>query len=311
MLLTASCGLLGGGDEQAPAGQKQVKVSVLPLLDTAPLHLAIERGYFSEEGLNVQTVNASSGQDGITKLVAGDVDIAYAGDISIIMAQSKGAASLKFVAEASSASPRTTALMVRNDGSIKTLNDLAGRKIAINAPNGVSDTMTKSLLKEHNVDFDGVQWTAMQFPQMGAALANRDVDAAYLTEPFVTQASKVTGAIPLADPASGATADFPLAGYATTEAWATQNTDATAAFLRALSKGSADANADRMLVERLVVSKPEYKIDVDTAALMTVPFFRSTPSATALQRVPDLLWQFGILPARMPIEPMLLNPGKK
>ena len=78
---------------------------------------------------------------------------------------------------------------------------------------------------------------------MGAALAARRVDAAFLIEPYLTQAETRAGDVPLFDIDQGATQDFPLTGYVVTDAWLAKYPRTAAAFTRALGKGQPAAQA--------------------------------------------------------------------
>ncbi|MFE0023439.1 ABC transporter substrate-binding protein [Amycolatopsis sp. NPDC059021] len=303
--LTASCGLLGSKDHPAASGQLPVlRVATMPLVDLAPLHLGIEDKTFAAEGVDVRLEPAGSGQAGLAKLLAGEVDIAYSGDVPVVLAQSKNPAlGLRIVATASSASPHSTAVMVRDKSSIKSLSDLEGKRIAINGRGGVSDTLTMAVMDEHHVAYDSVRWMEMGFPNMAGALSHGDVDGAFLTEPFVTSAAK-QGAIAIADPASGATENFPISCYATTAAKAGSNAAAITAFQRGLRRASEKARTDRRSIERMVISHAQ--VDQDTAALLAMPAFGSVPSATEMQRVPDLLYKFHVLQEKFTIAPLIL-----
>ena len=82
-----------------------------------------------------------------------------------------------------------------------------------------------------------MRFVAIPFPQLGEALAARRIDAAWLVEPFLTEAEIKYGAEAIADGDQGATANFPVSGYAVTTAWAGRYPNTAAAFVRALSRG--------------------------------------------------------------------------
>ena len=47
-----------------------VSVGVLPIVDVAPLHLAIEEGFFEEEGLDLELVTVAGGAEAVPALLA-------------------------------------------------------------------------------------------------------------------------------------------------------------------------------------------------------------------------------------------------
>ncbi len=301
------CGLLGGDDSSSSSGngnleKSKIKVAMMSTIDTASFRLAQDGGYFKAEGLDIEVAEAASGQVSLTKLIGGEVDIAYASYTPFFIAMSKGTADIKLVADASSAGPKSTMLVTLPTSSVKSVNDLAGKKIGITAPNTISDTLSKSVMKDHGVDFSKVQWVPLPLPNVAGALKNGDIDAGFLTEPFITSAAKTAGTIPVVDTATGATQDFPTAGYGALGKFATENPKTVAAFQRAMLKATNDAT-DRSKIEPLLVKYA--KIDQDTASLTTLLTFQSILDARRIQRVPDLLLQMGAIPAKIDVAPMI------
>ncbi|RSM67103.1 sulfonate ABC transporter substrate-binding protein [Amycolatopsis sp. WAC 01376] len=310
MLATlGACGALGGDDTSKASGggdgaleKPKIKVALLPVVDLAPLRLAQEAGYFKAEGLEVEAVDAPSGQQAMTKMIGGEVDIAFSTYMPFFVAKSKGAADIRLVADSVSASPKSNAVVTVPNSTVKTINDLAGKKIAITDKNTASHLLTVSVMKDHGVDTSKVQWVPMQLPNIAAALGSGQVDAGYLPEPFLTQASKVVGATPIVDIATGATTDFPLAGFGALGSFVDKNPKTLAAFQRALAKAVRES-ADRSKIEPMIVKYA--KVDAETASLLTLPTFGATLDARRLQRVPDLLLQTGVISAKLDAAPML------
>jgi len=304
----SGCGLLGGDDSSSSSGgsgnleKSKIKVATMSTIDTASLRLAQDGGYFKAEGLDVELIEAATGQISLTKLIGGEVDVAYASYTPFFIAMSKGTADIKLVSDASSAGPKSTSIIAMPNSTVRGINDLPGKKIGIFAPNTVSDTLTKSVMKDHGVDFSKVQWVPVQPPNMAAALKNGDIDAGFLTEPFITQAAKQAGTVPIVDTATGATQDFPTAGYGSLGKFVTENPKTVAAFQRAMQKATRDA-ADRSKIEPLLVKYA--KIDQDTAALTTLLTFQSTLDPRRIQRVPDLLLQMGAIQTKIDVGPMI------
>lgn len=303
----SGCGLLGGssdssGQGSGPLERSKIKVAVMPTIDLAPFHLAVKNGYFRAEGLEVELVNAPSGQVSLAKLLGGEVDIAYGSYSPFFLAKSKGAADIKFVSDASSAGPKSTMVVAMPNSPVHTVRDMAGKRVAVTGQDTMSDTLTKSALKTNGVDFNSVHWVSLPFPDIAPALARGDVDAGFLTEPFITQAAKSVGAIPVFDTATGPTRDFPTAGYGALGRFTSQNPKTVAAFQRVMRRATDEA-ADRTRIQPLMVEFA--KVDQDTAALTTLLTFQSKLDARRLQRVPDLLREFGAVPDRIDAASMI------
>ncbi|WP_410171841.1 ABC transporter substrate-binding protein [Amycolatopsis heterodermiae] len=288
----------GGGLEKT-----NLTVSILPTTDLGPFWLAQDGGYFKAEGLDVKSVVAASGQASMTKSISGEADIALSTYTPFFIAKSTGAADMQLVADGSSVNAKSNAIVTVPNSPVKTVADLAGRRIAITAKNTASDLLTKSVMKDHGVPSDKVVWVPLALPNIAAALGSGQVDAAYLPEPFITQAAKNVGATPVIDINTGASQDFPLTGYGATKKWVQSNPKTLAAFQRAMQKATRDAIADRSKIEPLLVKYA--KIDQDTAKLLTIPGYGSVLDARRMQRVPDLLLQLGAITTAVEAAPMI------
>jgi len=301
LVLLGGCGALGG--EQGPepgadgsSGPDTITVSIMPTTDLAPFHLAVQNGYFADEGLQVETVTAPSGQASLSKLIGGDVDIAYSSYTPFFVAQDKGAADLRFVAAASSAGPETTMVVTVPGSSVRSVADLAGKRIAVTATNTISDVLVKTAMRQNGVDPSGVEWISIPFPETAPALQRGDVDAAFLTEPFITLAERDVGAVPVVDTATGVAEDLPTAGYAALAGFTDANPEAVAGFRRALERAVTEAR-DRSLVEPLLVEHSG--IDADVAAGTALLTFHAAVDPAQLQRVADLLHENGVTTQRV------------
>lgn len=306
-LIVTGCTALGGPADNAsnngPLEKSSITVATVPTVDLAPFWIAIEKGYFKAQGLDVKEVSAPTTQIALTKTLNGEADVGLATYPAMILAKSQGAGDLRFVSDGTSASPKSNALLTVPNSPVKTIQDLAGKRIAISAKNQSSDIMTRSVMRDHGVDFSTVKWIEMPLPSMAAALQRGDVDAIYQPEPFITQAARTVGAFPIVDVATGGTLGFPITGYASLGKWVQANPKTLAAFQRAMRDAARDATAHRETVQSVVVIHA--KVDPDTAALMTLPDFQSTLDVSRIQRVPDLLLQLGAISAKVDVTPMI------
>ncbi len=302
------CGALGldhsnASSSSAGLEESTLKVSILPTTDLAPFWLAQDSGFFEAEGLTVESVIAASGQASLTKSISGEADIAFSTYPPFFIAKSAGAADIQLVADATSVNPKSNAIVTVPNSPVKTIFDLADKKIAITAKNTASDLLTRSVMQDHGVDFGKVKWVLIQLPNIAAALRDGQVDAAYLPEPYITQAAKTAGATPVIDINTGATQDFPLTGYGATRQWVREHPKTLAAFQRAMQKATHEATNDRAKIEPLLVRFA--KIDDDTAKLLTLPGYGSILDSRRLQRVPDLLLQLGAIPQPIDVNSMI------
>lgn len=297
-LLTAACGGSsadsepGGSGKTAAAPEKAtINVGTMPIIDTAPLELAIENGFFADEGLEVNTQTIQGGADGIPKLQSGSLDISFANYVSAFLAHGKGT-KMQVAAEAYNAGEGVLQVTALPDSGIREPSDLAGATVAVNTLENVGTLTVKSILKTHDVDPSRVDFVEKPFPEMVSALESGSVDAAWMVEPFISQAKTTLGAHQVLDSASGATEGFPIAGYVTTQKFQQANPKTVAAFQRAIQRGQRLAH-DRAEVEEIIPTYTE--IDPEIAAIATIGEYPTTIEATRLQRVPDLMREFDVL----------------
>ncbi|MEU5259037.1 ABC transporter substrate-binding protein [Amycolatopsis sp. NPDC021455] len=296
-VLVSACSASGDNTDNPASGngleRTSIKVSILTTIDSAPLWLAQDGGYFKAEGLEVEPVVVASGQAALTNVISGNTDIAISSYMPFFVAKATGTADIQLVCAATSVSDKSFAIVATPNSPVKTIFDLAGKRIAMTAKNTATDLLAKSLMQDHNVDSTHVNWVPVAFPNVAAALTQNQVDAALLPEPFITQFAKTAGAIPVIDVNTGATKDFPMSGYGATRKWVQANPKTLTAFQRAMKKATSDAINNRAKIEPLLVKYA--KIDEDTAKLLTLPAFGSELDPRPIQRVPDLMLQLGAL----------------
>jgi NitT/TauT family transport system substrate-binding protein len=305
VLLMTSCSLLGGSSGDSPSSSGSLEkstltVGVLPVADSAPFYLALDRGFFRDEGLTVDVQLAANGGDTVTKLVGGSFDIGIASYPAFFAAQVKKVADLAIAVDAYQSRPGHCILLTTGRSPIKSPEDVPGRKIAVSGRGTVSDLSLMAALKVRNLDYSKVQWVEASFPNMGGLLQTGSVDGMLAIEPFITKAEKDFGAIQVLDTFEGPTADFPQSGWGLLRKFAKDNPNTVAAFQRAMAKGT-DLAQNRAEVEPLLVKYT--KVDKDTAALVTISTYPKTLEPRRLQRPADLMAEFNVIPKRVPYVP--------
>ena len=120
-----------------PAQATRVRLGELGIIAGAGYYLAIENGYFAEQGIEVEATRFTSGAEMIPSLATGQIDIG-AGAISagLLNAVARGL-DLRIVSDHGHSAPGRPvgAFVVRRDlidsGQVRTSADLRGRTIAI------------------------------------------------------------------------------------------------------------------------------------------------------------------------------------
>lgn len=305
MVLVAACSTGGGGQpERYQLEKPRIKLGVLPVVGAASVFLAKDNGYFDAEGLTVDFVTIQGAGAAVPAMANGDLDLVFGNYVSFFTAEAKNEVEVRFIADGYFAEPRTWMVLVGKDSKLQKASDIGGKKVAVTTTSSLADLTIKAVLGTSGSTVTPPTFVEMAYTDMGAALQNHTVDAALLSEPYITDVSKRTGAFPLFDAAAGPTASFPISGYATTEKFANAHQNTIRAFQRALGKGAALASTDRTAVEKAVHKFAN--VDEQTAALMTMVGYPTRLDPTRLQRVPDLMFSYGIISARLDVHPLIL-----
>lgn len=290
----------GKAPADVPPEKSSITVTGLPIVDVAPLYMAQQKGLFAAQGLNVTIKPLASSNLSIPGLADGSVDIVAGGNyVTFFEAQANKKADIRVIAEGALASPGLNQVVAGPRSGIVDPRQLAGRTISVNTPAPNIQTLTLNrVLQSRGIDPATVKYVTMPFPQAVKALGEGKLDAAWLVEPFTTQAEQTVGALPLIDPTSGPTEAFPLDGYFTTGRFAEQYPATVRAFRRALSQAAEMAADDQQVAETLPSYTP---ISAGNAGILTLPEFPSSLEPPRMQRVADLMTHAGMIGGRLDV----------
>jgi NitT/TauT family transport system substrate-binding protein len=191
-LLVASCGPVAApptGSTATPAPAK-LKVGDLGTTGDAPLYIALEKGYFREQNLDIEFVRFGSALDMIAPLSAKQLDVGSGGiGAGLFNAFSQGIP-IKLVAETvrTPENWRSNAWFVRSDlkDTIKTPADLKGRTVSLAATCTVIDTELSVLLEKGGLKRSDITVKTVPYADNPAAFASKSIDFTYGFEPFAS-----------------------------------------------------------------------------------------------------------------------------
>jgi NitT/TauT family transport system substrate-binding protein len=190
--------------------------------------VAIEKGYVLDEGLNVKIMRAGGGTATQT-LLSGQLHFSSSAGSALSAALRGGLVKIVYTNMS-----RPTYRLVSNKPEIKTLQDLVGKKIAINSFGDTGHLATLLLLKKYGLDPKSFLFIAVRNEARFPAFVSGSVDAAPLTPRDIAQVSPLKGHI-LAD----TTKEVQLVwnGVAVSSKLLTENPLLVERFLRAVAKG--------------------------------------------------------------------------
>jgi NitT/TauT family transport system substrate-binding protein len=311
MALSGCGGIASAAGGSSPSGLQKtpLNVSVVPALDSGGFFVALHEGLFAKAGLTIHYTPATSSDAVINQQVAGKYDITGGNYVSYIQHYVDDHQPLEIIAEGSVMQAGTQAIYTMPKSKIKTLSELKGHSLAINAPLNINYLLAASVLTENGIPVSDVKFPVVPFPVMAAELAAGKIDAAALPEPFATLAEQQYGAVELADLNQGATQQFPIQGYVVTKAWAQQNPGTLKAFVAALARGQEIADTSRQAVEQSMETisggPPNGQVPPVVAAVMALNIYPTAIDKVRIQRVADVMLQFGLLHSRFNVTPMI------
>jgi NitT/TauT family transport system substrate-binding protein len=299
-MLAAGCSSgSNAGSPKLKLEKTSIVVDAFPAIDSAGLYIAQMDGLFTAQGLDVTIVPVTTPPPSTQTLINGQVQGTYditAGDyVTYIENELAGKAKLRIIAEASFLQPNVLTLLVKGGSSINEIGQLKGKTVSVNAPDDIGTLLVDSLLVGHGISPKQVKFNNdVAFPAVAQTLDSNEVSAAFSPEPFTSLAEEGRGIEELADLDQGSTQDFPIQGYAVTQAWADKYPNTLKAFTAALSQGQEIADTNRASVEKAVERYLGIKPPV--AAFISLPTFPLGVDAVRLQRVVSAMVRFGLLP---------------
>lgn len=307
MLGASGCGGPSGQPSGDGGGMRAITVGTLPIVDAAPIHLAIEEGYFADEGLSVTVEVVQGGAAAIPALIGGDLDIAYGAWPSFLKANAEGLV-LRAVADGTRAQTGFTELLaLRTSGLERHPAGMAGKVIAVNTLGNIGELAVRAALVRAGLDAGAAQLVEIPFPEMTAALERGDVDVIWASEPVATITRDALDVVLVTDSYVDEMAGFPVAGYQATAEFVTANPDVVAAFRRALSRAVERIGADPSVVSELAPSFTN--LERDLAARVAMPEFRARLDVADLERVQEMMLGLGLLEGPLDIPSLIADGG--
>jgi NitT/TauT family transport system substrate-binding protein len=294
-LVLAACGG-GGSSASAEGGKTTVDVGILPITSAAALMLGEQKGFFEEQNLQLQTHEAQSGAALVPAVASGQYQFGFSNNVSLLIAHGKGLP-VRIVRSANSAgsdpAPSQESLVVSSESGIDSLQELAGKTIAVNSLNNTPQLACMTTLEKAGVDPSTVKFVEVGFPEMPLALQQGRVDAADISEPFLTEAV-ANGGKELASPYREVEQNLHISSWFTTQQYIDSDEDVVQRFARAVDKSNAYAQQHSDEVRSYVTKYLD--IEAKTAQEMALPGYpEGTTTVETLQKLAESSERYGFV----------------
>jgi NitT/TauT family transport system substrate-binding protein len=177
----------------APPAPVQLAFGLQRTISIASVFVALDKGYFREQGIELSLEELTAGSDIMTQVGAGNLHAGTGSGASLFNGFHRGL-DIKIIGSTQQNDPHGEAantIVVRSDlldgGTIRGVRDLRGRQIAVNARGVASEFIVDRILREEGLSAADVQFVTIPFPDMPAALANGVIEVAFSTEPYISQ----------------------------------------------------------------------------------------------------------------------------
>jgi len=250
-------------------GLKEITLSeVTHSIFYAPQYVAINKGFFEEQGLKVTLVNGAGADKVMTAVLSGQVDIGFSGPEACIYVYNEGKEDYGVV----------FAQLTKRDGSFLVArepmpdfkwDDVRGKYIIGGRKGGVPEMTLEYVLKQNKIipGVDVTVATSVQFALMGGAFASGQGDFVTLFEPVASSFEREgTGYIVASIGADSG--EIPYTAYYAKKSYIEKNKDVIQKFTNAIYKGQqwVETHSNREVAEALKESFP----DTDLELLETV-----------------------------------------
>jgi len=177
----------------ARAQEDVVKLGDLLAISNAAIYIAIEKGYFKEQGIRNDITTFASAAKALPALTAGEIEVSVGTASAGLFNAVAAGAPYRIVADKGQGRAGTSyvLLAVRKDlvdsGQVKSVKDLKGKKIAVFAKGIIQDYLMGKMAEEVGLTIKDFDITYLSAPNQLAAFKTKAIDAAQTVEPWGTR----------------------------------------------------------------------------------------------------------------------------
>ena len=159
----------------AAQDKMQLQLNWFHLADHSPIYLAMKKGYYKEENIELTVLRGSGSADSAKKVDLGQADVGISDAPTVLTAISKGA-NLKMVAVVYDKAGNN--VFFKKSANIKTPKDLAGKKIAV-PPADSHRVLWPAFAATQGIDANSVTMVNVKPEGKQAIVAAGEVDASF------------------------------------------------------------------------------------------------------------------------------------
>lgn len=236
----AGCGAKDGGAAKTPSTSTKTPVvlnEVAHSIFYAPMYVAIEKGYFAEEGIDLTLVTGFGADKTMTALLTGEADIGFMGSESTIYTYKEGASD--YAVNFAQLTQRAGNFLVSREPIENFSWDmLKGKKVLGGRAGGMPEMVFEYILKKNGIDpaADLSIDQSIDFGSTAAAFSGGQGDFSVEFEPHATSLETKGDGYVVAS--LGEDSGYvPYTAFSAKKSYLEKNPEVIEAFTRALQKG--------------------------------------------------------------------------
>lgn len=234
----------------------------------APQYVAIENGYFEEEGIDIELVNGAGADNVMTAVLSGEADIGFMGSEASIYVYNQGSGE-KIVNFAQLTQRAGNFLVAREKDEDFTWEKLKGKTVLAGRKGGMPQMVFEYILRKNNIDpaADLRIDQSIDFGSTAAAFSGGDADFTVEFEPHATLLEQKGDGYVVAS--LGEDSGYvPYTAFSAKKSYIEKNGNVIQAFTNALQKGM-DYVQSHSPEEIADVIAPQFA-ETDKQALVTI-----------------------------------------
>lgn len=241
-MLLCGCGASAGNNETSGLKELDVVLDWYPNALHAFLYVAIEKGYYEEEGLKVNIRFPSNANDAISLVAAGQADIGLYYQQDVIQARAQQDVPVKSIG-AVVQGPLNIVLSLKEKG-ITSAGDMVGKTIGY-AGTELSEALIRSIMQYVGADYSDVTMIDVGFDLMSSmTTGNVDATIGCLVNHEVPQMEEEGFSVNWFDLDDYGVPTYYEGIFLASDETIANDSETLQAFLRASAKGFADMKAD-------------------------------------------------------------------
>lgn len=280
----------------------------------APQYVAINLGFFKEEGLDIELINGGGADKVMTSVLSNQVDIGFAGPEAAVYIYNEGKEDYAEVF-AQVTKRDGSFLLARENTDNFAWTDLKGKHVLPGRKGGVPYMTLEYVLKKNGIDVinDLNLDTSISFDAMNSSFVGGTADYVTSFEPAASNLEK-EGAGYIVASVGAATEEIPYTAYFAKKSYIEENSDIIQKFTNAIYKGQVWVNehSPEEIAEAVLVSFPDSDKDLITKVIENykkIDVWNTTPimSEDSFNLLQEVIVEAGELETLAPYDKVVNN----